>query len=164
MTEGSRERLNRPEAWLQEVLAPLVRRVSRWEQGDDANEGTSSDKAWKTIDRINKVQLCPGDSVLLEGGKSFDGNMLVTHSGTTSAFIAIGSYGTGAASIRAGASYAIRLLNCQYVKVSHDGDFQRCSLACRRQMQLWRVLAQVIKPVLIACSWPAPGFRERPKG
>lgn len=89
------------------------------EQGDDANEGTSSGKAWKTIDRINKLQLCPGDTVLLEGGKSFDGNMLVTHSGTASALITIGSYGKGAASIRAGDSYAIRLLNCQYIKVSN---------------------------------------------
>ena len=89
------------------------------EQGDDANEGTSSGKAWKTIDRINKTQLCPGDTVLLEGGKSFAGNLFITASGNAKAFISISSYGKGTASIRAGDSYAIRLLNCQYIKVSN---------------------------------------------
>lgn len=89
------------------------------EHGNDANEGTSPGKAWKTIDRVNKMQLCPGDTILLEGGKLFDGNMLVTNSGKESAFIRIGSYGKGAASIRAGDSYAIRLLNCQYIKVGN---------------------------------------------
>lgn len=89
------------------------------EQGDDANVGTSPAKALKTIDRINRIQLCPGDTLLLEGGKSFDGNLLVNHSGTASAFITIGSYGKGTASIRAGDSYAIRLLNCQYIKLGN---------------------------------------------
>ena len=89
------------------------------EHGNDANAGTSPGQAWKTIARVNEMQLCPGDAVLFEGGKRFDGNLLVTNSGKASAFIRIGSYGKGAASIRAGDSYAVRLLNCQYIKVGN---------------------------------------------
>ena len=87
--------------------------------GSDTNDGTSSDRGWKTIDRVNKVALQPGDSVLLEGGQSLPGNLLVTASGNATAPIIISSYGKGAATIRAGDSFGIRLLNCQYVKV-HD--------------------------------------------
>jgi hypothetical protein len=86
-------------------------------KGSDSQEGTSPQKAWQTIDRLNKATLQPGDSVLLEGGSSFPGNLLVRASGTAKAPITIASYGRGAATIRGGDSYGIRLLNCQYVEV-----------------------------------------------
>ena len=47
------------------------------------------------------------------------GNLLITASGNAKAFITIGSYGTGPATILAGDSFGIRLLNCQYLNV-HD--------------------------------------------
>jgi hypothetical protein len=85
--------------------------------GSDRQEGTSPQKAWQTISRANKAPLQPGDSVLLEGGSSFPGNLLVRASGTAGAPVAIMSYGQGAATICGGDSYGIRLLNCQYVEV-----------------------------------------------
>jgi len=85
--------------------------------GSDDNEGTAPGKAWKTLDRVNKAALRAGDSILLEGGQSFPGNLLITASGSDTAFITIGSYGTGPATIQAGDSFGIRLLNCQYIKV-----------------------------------------------
>ncbi|MEI6070999.1 MAG: right-handed parallel beta-helix repeat-containing protein [Verrucomicrobiae bacterium] len=87
--------------------------------GSDDNAGTTQAKPWQTISKVNKAALQPGDSVLLEGGKSFAGNLLITASGNKNAFITISSYGTGPATIQAGDSFGIRLLNCQYIKV-HD--------------------------------------------
>ena len=87
--------------------------------GSDDNAGTTQAKAWRTISKVNKSPLQPGDSVLLAGGKSFAGNLLITASGNKNAFITIGSYGAGPATIQAGDSFGIRLLNCQFIKV-HD--------------------------------------------
>ena len=85
--------------------------------GSDANKGISQAKPWKTIGKVNTAALHPGDSVLLEGGQSFAGNLLITASGSAKAFITIGSYGAGPATIQAGDSFGVRLLNCQYIKV-----------------------------------------------
>ena len=85
--------------------------------GSDANDGTAPNNAWQTIERANKATLRPGDRVLVEGGRRFSGNLLITASGTKEAFIEIDSYGNGPATIQAGDSFGIRLLNCQYVKV-----------------------------------------------
>ena len=87
--------------------------------GSDDNDGTTQAKPWRTIGKVNKAALHPGDSVLLEGGKSFSGNLLITASGNAKASITIGSYGAGPATIQAGVSFGIRLRNCQYIKV-HD--------------------------------------------
>jgi hypothetical protein len=87
--------------------------------GLDENDGSAPGKAWKTLARVNKATLRPGDSVLLEGGQNFAGNLLTTASGSEKAFITIASYGNGPATIQAGDSFAIRLLNNQYIKV-HD--------------------------------------------
>jgi len=98
-----------------ETRKPTIFYVSA--QGNDTNDGKSPRKAWRTIDHMNKMQLCPGDSILFKGGESFTGNLLITDSGTATAFITIGSYGKGAATILGGDAYAIRLRNCQYINV-----------------------------------------------
>lgn len=85
--------------------------------GSDESDGTSPNKAWQTIRRVNKASLLPGDSVLFEGGRRFSGSLLLTTSGAATAFITIGSYGNGMAAIEAANSYGIRLQDCQYVKV-----------------------------------------------
>jgi hypothetical protein len=85
--------------------------------GSDENEGTAQAKPWKTLAKANAAALRPGDRLLLEGGQSFAGNLLMAASGNAGAFITIGSYGTGPATIQAGDSFGVRLLNCQYIKV-----------------------------------------------
>src|SRR2546423_10792170 len=40
--------------------------------GDDANAGTSPAAAWKTVAKINSLDLEPGDRVLLQGGATFN--------------------------------------------------------------------------------------------
>ena len=87
--------------------------------GSDAHDGTSPAKAWQTIGRVNRVKLAPGDRILLASGQRFAGNLLVTASGTPRAPITIASNGERAATIEAGDSYGIRLLNCQHISVSN---------------------------------------------
>ena len=85
--------------------------------GADGNDGTAPERAWQSIDRVNKAALQPGDRILFEGGQRFGGHLLLANSGTAAAFITVGSYGEGLAQIEGGDSFGIRLLNCQYVEV-----------------------------------------------
>ncbi|MDA3821628.1 MAG: hypothetical protein PF450_03300 [Bacteroidales bacterium] len=62
--------------------------------GSDSNDGNTTSAPWKTIAQVNSANLCPGDSVLFARGQTFRGN-LVPKSGTASANICYGAYGTG---------------------------------------------------------------------
>src|SRR5947209_7903057 len=44
--------------------------------GSDTNLGTSPDRAWKTIEKVNRESFVPGDSILFEGGQQFQGNLV----------------------------------------------------------------------------------------
>ncbi len=57
--------------------------------GDDANDGKTPEKAWKTLNRVNKSWLCSGDGVLFRRGDLFRGEVY-TQSGVT-----YGAYGEG---------------------------------------------------------------------
>src|SRR5262249_41531984 len=72
--------------------------------GDDKREGTSPERAWRTVERANRQSLRPGDRLLFRGGDAFEGNLVVTANGTPSATspITVGSYGQGKGTIRAG--------------------------------------------------------------
>ena len=66
------------------------------ENGDDANDGTSEKKAFKSLDKINDITLQPGDKVLLEKGSVFDDQYIhVKGSGSAEAPIEISTYGEG---------------------------------------------------------------------
>lgn len=66
------------------------------QNGDDANDGTSEKKAFKTLDKINEITLGPGDKVLLEKGSVFTDQYLhVQGSGSAEAPIEISTYGEG---------------------------------------------------------------------
>ena len=62
-------------------------------EGNDKNKGTSSEKAFATIDKINKTTLKPGDKVLFRRGDIFIGEMVVHSAGTPSKPITFSSYG-----------------------------------------------------------------------
>jgi hypothetical protein len=81
--------------------------------GSDSNNGLSQATAWQTIARVNKVTFQPGDSILFQGGATFNGNLLFTSSssGTAAAPITVSSYGTGSATINAGKSYGLSATN-----------------------------------------------------
>lgn len=69
--------------------------------GNDAAAGTSQATAWKTLRKASSVPLAPGSRLLLQGGKSFVGTLSLgkQDTGTSSAPVVVGSYGSGAATI-----------------------------------------------------------------
>jgi hypothetical protein len=83
--------------------------------GDDSNDGKSFNKAWKTINRLNKTELHAGDSVLFEANKDFVGNVEFDENdfGIPGQPITITSYGVGKATISAGNGTAIKISNTQ---------------------------------------------------
>lgn len=72
--------------------------------GDDLAKGTSPDKAWKSIDKINETDFQPGDRILFEGGKTFTGALEfdIDDSGTPDNPLTVTSYGEGRATISSG--------------------------------------------------------------
>ncbi|MBN1184949.1 MAG: T9SS type A sorting domain-containing protein [Bacteroidales bacterium] len=64
--------------------------------GNDAANGTSPATAWKTISKINSTTFSPGDSIKFRCGDRWFEALTLTESGTSSAYITITSYGTGA--------------------------------------------------------------------
>ncbi len=67
--------------------------------GSDTNAGTSA-SPWKTVARVNRASLSPGDTVLFQGGAAFtDQPLMPPSAGTSSAPITFSSYGTGQAQI-----------------------------------------------------------------
>lgn len=58
--------------------------------GNDANDGLSPEKAWKTPERVTKAWLKPGDGVLFKRGDLFRGGI------NTQPGVTYGAYGEGA--------------------------------------------------------------------
>jgi hypothetical protein len=77
--------------------------------GSDSAKGTSPYHPWKTIDRVNKQVLKPGDMVLFQGKKSFKGSLYVPskEGGTSSKPVIFSNYGKGRATIYSGSKPAL---------------------------------------------------------
>jgi hypothetical protein len=84
--------------------------------GDDSNPGTTPQTAWRTAERVNRLDLEPGDAVRFEGGKTFAGPLLFgpEDRGQSTARITVSSYGQGRAWIDGGAGDGIRLERVQF--------------------------------------------------
>jgi polysaccharidase protein len=94
--------------------------------GSNHNTGASKSSAFKTLSAVESLKLKPGDSVLLAAGSVFNEQFDLKHSGSVSAPIKIGSYGTGAAPvIHSGAdgihSSHVSNLVIENIKISHIG-------------------------------------------
>ena len=66
--------------------------------GNDSNAGTSESKAFKTLDKVNDLNLEPGDTVLLKKGSVFEDQALKftkEDSGTAEAPVKVSTYGEG---------------------------------------------------------------------
>lgn len=84
--------------------------------GNDKNNG-SKEKPFKSLIKISKVKLKPGDQVLFKRGDVFKGHFVVNGSGNAKQQIVISSYGEGALPILTGA-----------VGEERGGDFQEAIL------------------------------------
>ena len=89
--------------------------------GNDSHSGTSAQTSWRTIDKVNAIDLNPGDKVLFEGGHDYPGNLLLTaeDAGTPKQPVVIGSYGSGCATIKAGNGSGVTVLNAGGVVVEN---------------------------------------------
>ncbi len=97
--------------------------------GDDARAGTSPAAAWRTLARAGAATLRPGDRLLLEGGKSFEGTIELdaADAGTAEKPVTIGSYGSGRAVVRAGNGIGLLARNCGGITVENL-EFEGTSL------------------------------------
>src|SRR6476469_2378122 len=69
-----------------------------------ATQAQNQSTPWKTITKLNAIfsTLQPGDKVLFKRGDTFYGSIIIAKSGTTSAPITLGAYGSGAKPIITG--------------------------------------------------------------
>jgi hypothetical protein len=83
------------------------------QSGSDDLQGTSTNAAWRSVERVNHARLRPGDRVLFEGGETFSGNLYLSaqDAGAPNAPVVIGSFGNGRASIAAGHETGIMVEN-----------------------------------------------------
>lgn len=89
--------------------------------GNDNNSGTSHEEAWKTIDKVNRMDFEPGDRVLFEGGQTFNGGIRlnISDSGTPENQIELGSFGNGRAVIDAQTGTGLSATDCEYVVINN---------------------------------------------
>ena len=64
--------------------------------GNDNNDGLTEATAIATIDKLNSLELNPGDKILLKSGDTFTGTFRPTDSGVEGYPITLSSYGEGA--------------------------------------------------------------------
>jgi hypothetical protein len=91
------------------------------ESGDDRNVGMSARKAWKSIERVNRVEFRPGDKLLFKGNWSYSGTLLFDEkdAGALEKPIFVSSFGNGRAVINGGEATAFRLDGSKYVVVGN---------------------------------------------
>lgn len=88
--------------------------------GNDANSGKSPGMAWKTVGNVNSLDLRPGDTVLFQGGETFNGNLYfdVGDGNASDNPLVISSYGGGRATLNAGSGFGISVYNTQGIHIS----------------------------------------------
>lgn len=72
--------------------------------GKDSNSGTSSQTPWKTLNKLEKVTMHPGDSILLKRGDIWNESFIISNSGTKDKPILISAYAEGAMPVLNGAT------------------------------------------------------------
>jgi len=65
------------------------------EKGSDRNNGTSQERPWRSLDRVNSVIFAPGDKILFKAGTNYKGQLKPQGSGKDGSPIVIDKYGQG---------------------------------------------------------------------
>ena len=88
-------------------------------EGSDSLQGMIEKQPWKTFENLKKMQLNPGDQILLKRGERLEGKLEITAKGSAAEPIIIGAYGNNIQKpiIAAPDSslYTIHILNSDYV-------------------------------------------------
>lgn len=74
--------------------------------GRDDNPGTKN-KPFKTLAKVNSLELRPGDAIFLKAGEIFDGTLSLTIQGSSEDSVLVSSYGGGSAIINGGNKEAV---------------------------------------------------------
>ncbi len=88
--------------------------------GSDTNAGTSPASAWRSIARVNRATVLPGDGIFFDGGFIYSGSLLFDEprGGTAANPVTVSSYGIGRATITPEANDpAIRIRNTAGIRV-----------------------------------------------
>jgi hypothetical protein len=89
--------------------------------GSDTNPGTSPEKAWTSLEKVNQQVFAPGDQLLFKSGTEYIGQLEPKGSGSVESPIIISSYGEGAKPVIHGKGekkYSLLLKNIEYYEVS----------------------------------------------
>ncbi|MRJ07545.1 right-handed parallel beta-helix repeat-containing protein [Ornithobacterium rhinotracheale] len=91
------------------------------EFGNDNQLGLSPATAWQTLEKVNQVELKPGDRILFKKGLTFCGNLNISAEGSFLSPITIASYGksTQKPIIKGEGKrrYAVRIYNSSYLMI-----------------------------------------------
>lgn len=89
--------------------------------GNDSHEGTSSNRPWRTLERLNKAKFAPGDTIRFRRDRTFPGTFAPQGSGTAQRPIVATSYGVGKKPVfdGQGATAAILLKNVAGWELEH---------------------------------------------
>src|SRR6202049_4336434 len=98
--------------------------------GNDRNSGTSPQKAWETLTKINATVFHPGDQILFKSASAWTGQLWPKGSGSAQQPIVIDQYGGGAKPVINGAGQsedAVLLKNQEYweinnLEITNTGD------------------------------------------
>ncbi|MCP9201507.1 right-handed parallel beta-helix repeat-containing protein [Gramella sp. GC03-9] len=87
--------------------------------GNDSNTGLAPEDAWRSIEKVNSIDIQPGDVIQFEGGQEFEGNLYLdaNDANNSASPVLISSYGDGRAIINAGNSFGIYAYNTSGVKI-----------------------------------------------
>lgn len=67
--------------------------------GNDANDGKTPQTAWRTLSRVNHMELKPGTRILFKAGSIFNGYLAPVGNGEAGRKIVFDRYGSGPAPI-----------------------------------------------------------------
>lgn len=88
--------------------------------GNNSNSGISSDKPFRTLDKISELDPGPGDSILLKGGSIFKEAMKISCHGAEGRPVVIGKYGSQKRPVIAGegrSEATVHILNSEHVVI-----------------------------------------------
>lgn len=90
-------------------------------KGNDNHAGTSAATAFQSITKMNSLTYAPGDSILLQAGDTFAGNIYVSpsDSGTAAQPVVFSVYGAGNAAVNAGTGTGFYAYNCGGIEIHH---------------------------------------------
>ena len=88
--------------------------------GKDINPGNKN-APFRSIEKLNSLSINPGDSILLEGGQTFSGSLIIHVAGEGNRYhpFYISSYGKGTAVIQSGNEQAVLISQTSWLEIQN---------------------------------------------